>query len=110
MRKFRHVYIDIYMENIWLIVCSRDYFNRKIQTEFECDARTISKEAAGSFGVYALNGKEVGVIWLEDWGSFVHEVFHATCWVLWGKGIPLVEESEEAYAYLINYLCKEFAK
>lgn len=44
------------------------------------------------------------------WGTFVHEVFHATCNVMSQKPIRLTNDSEEAFAYLIGYITKTFVK
>lgn len=33
-----------------------------------------------------------------------HEIFHAVCNIMVRTGIPLTEESEEAYAYAIQFL------
>lgn len=39
------------------------------------------------------------------WTSvLVHEVFHAASFLLKSKGIELDESSEEAYAYLIEFI------
>lgn len=43
-----------------------------------------------------LDGKDRGVI--------VHEVFHLVAYVMRWVGIPLIEESEEAYTYLMTYV------
>lgn len=37
-------------------------------------------------------------------GTIAHECFHATCRILKQKGMVYSEDSEEAYAYLLDYL------
>jgi hypothetical protein len=37
-------------------------------------------------------------------GTIAHECFHATCRILKQKGILYTEDTEEAYAYLLDYL------
>jgi hypothetical protein len=37
-------------------------------------------------------------------GTIAHECFHATCGILRRKGIFLTEQTEEAYAYMIDFL------
>lgn len=40
-----------------------------------------------------------------------HEIFHAVSFVLWRVGLPLeVMKTDEAYAYLIEYVTGEFYK
>lgn len=39
-------------------------------------------------------------------GDIVHEVFHLTCALMRHIGCPLTNESEEAYAYLNEYIDK----
>ncbi len=46
------------------------------------------------------------IIWIikENKPVLIHELFHSTAYMLREKGIPLTQESEEAYAYLLGYL------
>ena len=39
-----------------------------------------------------------------DNGCIAHEIFHAASMLLRSRGIELSEESEEAYAYLIDWM------
>ena len=39
-----------------------------------------------------------------------HEAFHATLAIMKQKGCKLTEESEEAYAYLLDYIVQEITK
>lgn len=43
---------------------------------------------------------------LRDHGTLAHEIFHIAYFILNKSGMPLTEDSEEAYAYLIDYLTK----
>lgn len=46
-----------------------------------------------------------------DYGNLQHEIFHAVTFVMDRIGMVLkVEESDEAYAYLIGYLTREIYK
>lgn len=40
-------------------------------------------------------------------GTIAHECFHAVCGIMRSKGVYFCEESEEAYAYLLDYLISE---
>lgn len=50
----------------------------------------------------------------QDPASFhnyiAHELFHAVSFVMSTIGMPLGEDSEEAYAYLLGYVTQEFYK
>lgn len=43
----------------------------------------------------------------EDYAVIVHEVFHAVCFIFKRVNIKLCPKSDEAWAYLIEYLTKE---
>lgn len=43
----------------------------------------------------------------NDYGNIVHEVFHAVCFVFKRINLKLSPKSDEAWAYLIDYLTKE---
>lgn len=43
----------------------------------------------------------------EDYAILVHEIFHAVCLVFHRIGIILTKETDEAWAYMIEYLTKE---
>lgn len=47
----------------------------------------------------------------EDFGYMAHEIFHVVCFVMEMVGMELVlMKSDEAYAYLIQYLTSEIYK
>lgn len=43
----------------------------------------------------------------EDYNTLVHELFHATDFVLDYRGLKLVDGSDEAYSYLIGYMMEK---
>jgi hypothetical protein len=43
----------------------------------------------------------------RDYNTLVHELFHATDFILDYRGLTLVDGSDEAYAYLIGYLMEK---
>ncbi len=54
------------------------------------------------------------VLWLPrvpqdagDMATLSHEIFHAVCFILDKIGMRLDDSSEEAYAYLIQYVSKQ---
>ena len=66
------------------------------------DARAVT------FG--PLEGKPI-IIWLsdaEDKGVVAHEFFHATLYKMYWAGMELHSETEEAFAYELQYLTTQF--
>lgn len=56
----------------------------------------------------------VFVVWLPslpqsvaDMQFLSHEIFHAVCAIMIGIGVPLSDDSEEAYAYLTGYITRK---
>ena len=44
---------------------------------------------------------------LDETGLIAHECFHAVCFIFNKIGIPLSKESDEAYAYLLQFLVNQ---
>ena len=60
----------------------------------------------------SINGGTT-IVWLpntEDTSIVMHELLHATIDIMRRVGIPLNEETEEAYAYELQYLTNQFYK
>jgi hypothetical protein len=78
-------------ENLDSTVTSKDF-----------DARAVT------FG--PQDGKPI-IIWLsdaEDKGVVAHEFFHATLYKMYWAGMQLNSETEEAFAYELQYLTNQF--
>jgi hypothetical protein len=51
------------------------------------------------------------IVWLsdaEDKGVVAHELFHATSYIMYWAGMELQTETEEAFAYQLQYLTNQF--
>jgi hypothetical protein len=108
MTKFRHVYIELYDENVYFIECSQKQYIEKMRLMF----RVIMEPGkfAGRFRVCKKDGKDICVIWINNMAGcdvVAHECFHATYWILNNVGIWLHDSSDEAYAYLQQYLMRK---
>jgi len=71
-------------------------------TNKDFDARAVT------FG--PVEGKPI-IIWLsdaEDKGVVAHEFFHATLYKMYWAGMELHSETEEAFAYELQYLTNQF--
>lgn len=100
-----------------MLVClgiSIDKWAKRYGEEFNAtlDSRSSSAEAC-------CFRKEPGVssvccLWFANRNppasTIAHEVFHAACTVLWAKGLSLDGSSEEAFAYLIEFLTSEITR
>lgn len=106
MNKWRHFYIDIYGVNLYFIKCTRGKFVKKTLEEFN---KVVSSETSRTGGFCEVCGCS-GVIWIEEWEVLHHEVFHATCWIMRTAGISLTGETEDAYAYLADYIVRLIKK
>lgn len=76
---------------------------------------TIEDNANRKGNFISLEGSRNGAIWLSydaSPGVVAHEAFHATVNILNDYGLTLSKDSEEAYAYLqqwmVNRILKEF--
>jgi hypothetical protein len=101
-----NIHIDLY--HTWLNIYIGDsvynciYFADKSIDMIECD--WVNTDAV--FWVHQKNN-----IWFMvfnknkiNHGTIAHECFHATARILQRKGIMYSEETEEAYAYLLDFL------
>ena len=71
-----------------------------IGSDFDCRGLTFPSQ----------DGKPI-IIWLpnlKDKGVISHELFHATLSKMKWAGIPLTDDTEEAYAYELQYLTNQF--
>jgi len=107
VKKLRCLYVELYGFNVYYIRCSHSEYNVHIKREFGCRAPVVDLLCRGKFEVYERDSVLIGVIWLHpgsDIGHLVHECFHCVHYFLDYKGLVLSSSSEEAYAYLLEYL------
>ena len=75
------------------------------------DEFTLSKTVRGRTVMLPSNQTVIRLKSNYDIGVLCHEVFHAVSFILSKVGIPLeVMKSDEAYAYLIEYVINCFIK
>lgn len=74
----------------------------------------ILRESIGRKGITLYyDGHKNAAIWLADdagLGTVSHEAAHATFWILGFSGFKLSDESEEAYAYYLQFIVNEIVK
>ncbi len=109
MRKWRKLYIEIYHENIWFVKCDVATYRRLVRQDFQQEPAKIEPFTYGRH-VYLTgdDGISTYTIWVTKWEALTHEIFHCVHKMLDSKGLWLENCSEEAYAYLIEYLDNQF--
>jgi len=111
MREFKHIWIELYSENIYFIQCTNEQYVKMMERVFKTIVKPTT--ASGKFCVINNNNDDAGVIWVKNdinYGLIAHECFHAVCWILSFRGFWLTDSSEEAYSYLLEYLFKQVCK
>lgn len=101
-----NVHIDVY--HTWLnIYYGEDVYNCFYYADKSIDV--IEEDWTQTTGVFWVHKKNN--IWFIAFnynkithGTIAHECFHATCRILKMKGIFYSEDTEEAYAYLLDFL------
>lgn len=114
--KFKHVWLEIYKINIYWVRCTWTQYVDAIKREFKTEPAK-SAHCRARFEVYekheGRNRIPIGVIWLSKEANLAelsHECFHATHWVCHDRGIFLSDSSEEAYAYVLQFLISKIYK
>ena len=110
MRKFRHIPVNIYPQEVYYIHCDRAYLEKTADEFFDDDTPDIPNTSEGGVFLMEKEGRGVLVIWVSNERDIAHEVFHCANHILDVCGLELSPESEEAYAYLIGYLDSEIRK
>jgi hypothetical protein len=97
------------IEVCFIVTRDTDYVRKYIKDEFNQEVDNF--EVAG-FTIPSLEGSPI-IIWLPDLTDssvILHELFHATISIMKWADIPLSDDTEEAYAYEIQYLYSELNK
>lgn len=111
--------IPIYNIDLLVVFGNKDYLAKQIQEAWEKDMCDVYNEdiqdiADSTVGLTSVDIKNSRYfIWIKDeifedtavvMGVLAHEIFHATAKILESVGISPSQDSEESYAYLIQYL------
>ena len=96
---------------VFVLTRSHEKFRRIMDKYLSIDIKPTEADCSGEFyGLQHKNKGTLGVIWVSDKCSIVHEVFHATAWVMLNRGVNLdihAQGAEESWAYYIAYLYRE---
>ncbi len=82
------------------------WIDKNVENDVKESAKGLINVESCTRGRTACLSGGGSIIWIVKHNNpvLVHELFHATAHLLRIKGIPLTQESEEAYAYLLGYL------
>ena len=118
----RHAHEKLFNADILLIICEwKDFYNeaskildKKVakNEEFEKRYKTHGEDYYGKGCQFPFSGGG-SVIWIkpnEEIGTLVHEMVHTAHHLLKCRTVPLSEDTEEVYAYLIEFLFNNIVK
>ena len=108
MGRIKHIYDEIYRQNIYYVCCpTYAEFCKIMKKELKMDWKP--KDVDGNFTVIESCGNLIGVIYTNSRKPDVvaHECLHAVSYFLRHKGIPLNDDTEEAYAYYLQFLVRQ---
>lgn len=105
-----------YGDSAYIIVT--DDINKAYSFIYNNSDSTIDiKDLQSSSGVTVANGYGLPTIWLRDTsltaesiGVINHEIFHLTYYIMHRAGIPLSDDTDEAYAYELDYISSQIYK
>ena len=97
------------MDVIVLITEDTAFAARYVQQHLDTTATSADFDARGV--TFSINDGRSPIVWMPDANDetvVAHELLHATINILNWAGVPLTEDTEEAYAYELQYLTNEF--
>lgn len=101
---------SLFKENIYFGVGHRHKFIEACKKQLGCTITTTAVRGSMNSITFKMEDKterSAIVIWIAkpyDIEALYHECFHAISHILRNIGVPLCEETEEVYAYYLEYL------
>jgi hypothetical protein len=106
-------YDEVYKRNILFCIGDANQTLKYLHKQYNIDVDFSGNEAAKTFD-YMNEGYGV-IIWLESfnnspetWGYLVHELSHATMYILAHAGIVTEVIEDEPFAYYMEFLTRRF--
>jgi hypothetical protein len=104
--RFKHIWVDLFTTNFYWIRCSQAEFVKRLELTFHVKEK--EEPEGDGFFIEAENSRiGFGIIWISDKsdpGTLAHECLHAAKWMLERKRISFSGDTEEIYAYCVQYL------
>lgn len=116
--KIHHYYCQLYKENFWFIYRAKSYQEVAVYLKKQFNQEINESEVGGKCLEFSHNnGSRVIVVVVMPHkdkhillGRLAHECLHAASYCLISRGIIFCDQSEEAYAYLLDTLFTEFSR
>lgn len=108
-----HIHDPIFEQSYWVFNCKTAIdFKREYQRIIpETQMLDIDEFQSGKFAVVDFGNKgTIGIIWAKDREHLVHELLHATTWILGKRGVPITQENDEVMAYYQCFLLREIER
>jgi hypothetical protein len=105
----KNIYCELYNTNIWVSYGTpKDYFIKQVKHELHTDI-TLQHSTNGRYIQFTKDNIAINWIWTNDKSPILlaHEAFHAAHCILQSKGLRLTDDSEEAYAYFIEFIMRK---
>jgi hypothetical protein len=94
---------------VFVLNRSHNKFRDIMKKYLNIDIKEAEYNCSGEF--YSFQNKDqcpLAVIWVSGKHTIVHEIFHATAWLMRNRDITLDSEgAEESWAYHISFLYRE---
>jgi len=114
MAKLKSIDIDVYGFRLFYLISSWKHCVKIVKEMFNCELDSVASGNGYAFPLANGDNQQSYFIWIEngtDDSVMVHEAFHATAYIIDSfAGVKLDGNSDEAYAYLLGYITKEFSK
>ena len=119
MEACKIINIDMYEQDLLVVFGSKKYLESRLSNLVSKSKAAKSVSNIGVAVGHSYFDTELGVyyIWMREkpneaqtFSILSHEIFHFATALMEKVGMKLTEESEEAYAYLIQFITKSILK
>lgn len=104
-----HIYDPVFKNNIYYILSPDQKVMCQIIKKRFGITKDVHEGTDGRFLSEKWQDYPIGIIWTRNRlpQTIAHEACHATFWALEDKGVKPGFETEEVYAYMIQFIMKE---
>lgn len=114
VHKPQHIYNEIFRQNYYVSfgLSSKELqksVHKYIGKNWDCD---IEKDNCGKFMIYETKKTSIFWIWTKerDITVLAHELMHCVFYTLKNRPLPLTNDSQELYSYMLEWLFKRILK
>ena len=106
-----HIHDPLLEQSYWVFIGIKKALLFKKEAEKLMPKGTVldvDEFQSGKFTVFDFGPKgTLGIIWGKDKEHLIHELLHATIWIMGKRGIPINQENDEIMAYYQSFLLRE---